>query len=154
MSEVSKIYAQHEESLAGAQEEYDRRLKEYAEIIKKQYEEFLWRYIHDFSKYFIDQVQRLELRRSAESFFGTLEIPFVAIDGSCDRRESVGFMSFFGGAYGSRRLVSLSGSEGKLTYRRWELNRDVSIWKTVYFLGLFFVQFYLFSPYRKRLCNF
>jgi len=127
MSEISKIYAQYEESLARAQEEYDSRLKEYAEVIKKRYEGFLWRYIHDFSKCFTEQVHRLDLKRIAERFFGTLEIPFVAIDGSCDRRESVGFISFFGGAYGSRGLVSLSGPEGKIIYRRWEFNRDVSM---------------------------
>jgi hypothetical protein len=127
VSEISKIYAQYDESLTQSQEDYDRRLKTYAQTIRSCHDAYLQKYLHNFSQIFQDQVRRLEIRRVAENFFGTLELPFVAIDGSCDRRESVGFISFFGGAYGSRGVVSLSGPEGKLSYRRWEFNRDVSM---------------------------
>jgi hypothetical protein len=41
---------------------------------------------------------RRELRRYAEHFFGSTEIPFVAIDGSCDSRPGEGFITLYGGA--------------------------------------------------------
>lgn len=51
----------------------------------------------------------------------------MAIDGSCYKSASANFISFYGGAYGSKGTISLSGAEGKLQYDRWELTRDVSM---------------------------
>jgi hypothetical protein len=73
------------------------------------------------------QIERLEVKRFCEEFFRTSDIPFVAIDGSCHKNPSANFISFYGGAYGSKGTISLSGAEGKLRYERWELNKDVSM---------------------------
>lgn len=84
-------------------------------------------FTYAFGSMFGNQIKRAELRRIAESFFGVTDIPFVAIDGSCLFRSGTDFMSFYGGAYGSRGIISLSGAEGKLHYMRWEFSRDVSV---------------------------
>jgi hypothetical protein len=84
-------------------------------------------FTYTFGEMFGNQIRRAELRRIAESFFGVTDIPFVAIDGSCLFRSGTDFMSFYGGAYGSRGIISLSGAEGKLHYLRWEFSRDVSV---------------------------
>ncbi|MFW9887514.1 MAG: hypothetical protein ACFFER_04990 [Candidatus Thorarchaeota archaeon] len=127
MSEISKVYGQYQESLKKAHSDYDDRMKAYAERLKSILEEYLKDHICNFSDEFRNQAQRIALRDIAIDFFGTPEIPFVAIDGTCDRRQSSGFVSLFGGAYGSRGIISLTASEGKLNYQRWELNRDVSM---------------------------
>ena len=57
-------------------------------------------YIYDFSNEFSNQIKRLEIKSIAERFFGTSEIQFVAIDASCDKRQSNNFISFYGGAIG------------------------------------------------------
>jgi len=69
----------------------------------------------------------LKIRRWAQEFFGTTEIPFVAIDGSCSSKTGENYVIIYGGAYGSRGIVEISGNEAIITYKRWELNRDVSV---------------------------
>jgi len=126
-SELSKIYGQYHDSLTSAQQEYDRSLKEHAKALKLRYGELIKEFTYSFGDVFGVQVERLELKRHCEDFFRTSEIPFVAIDGSCHKNPSANFISFYGGAYGSKGTISLSGAEGKLRYERWELNRDVSM---------------------------
>lgn len=46
---------------------------------------------------------------------------------SCEKRESENFISFYGGAYGSKGVVSLSDPGGRLKYQRWEMSKDVSM---------------------------
>lgn len=127
MSEVSKIYAQFADSLRMARQDHVESLQQHAELIRDSYPTILEPHVCSFAGEFDDQVKRLELRNLAESFLGTSEIPFVAIDGSCARDVRSGYLVFYGGAYGSRGTVSLSGAGGTLVYRRWEFNKDVSM---------------------------
>jgi hypothetical protein len=126
-SELSKIYGQYHDSLTSAQQEYDKSLKEHARALRAIYDELIKEFTYGFGDLFGAQVERLELKRYCEDFFRSAEIPFVAIDGSCHKNPSANFISFYGGAYGSKGTISLSGAEGKLKYDRWELNRDVSM---------------------------
>lgn len=127
MSEISKIYAQYHQSLTSSQSEYEERLKTYAGMLKHHYDKYMKKAVYNFSKLFGNQVGRLEMKAIAERFFGVTDIPFVAIDGSCHKHQAASFISFYGGAYGSKGTVSLRGPEGKLRYQRWELSRDVSM---------------------------
>jgi hypothetical protein len=83
--------------------------------------------IHSFAPDFRSQIKRIELRGITERFFGSTDVPFVAIDGSCHKHTSAEFVSFYGGAYGSKGNISFSGPEAKISYRRWELTKDVSM---------------------------
>src|SRR3989454_7591931 len=127
MSELSKVYSQYQGSLITSQREYEERLKAHAESLKDRYKDLLGEFVASFSRYSENQVDRLEVKRIAEQFFETTEIAFVAIDGSCHKQQSANFISFFGGAYGSKGIISLSEPTGKIRYQRWELNRDVSM---------------------------
>lgn len=102
-------------------------MKELSEILDVLYKEYLNEYFVDFSKIFDDQIQRLNIKSLAERFFHSSEIPFVAIDGSCFKHSSSGFISLYGGAYGAKGSVSITGREGKVRYERWELSKDVSM---------------------------
>src|SRR5438552_7170296 len=127
MSELSKVYNQYQGSLVSSQREYEERLKTHAKTLKDRYNEFLHEFVASFSRYSENQMDRLEVKRIAEQFFETTEIAFVAIDGSCHKQQSANFISFYGGAYGSKGTISLAEPTGKIRYQRWELNRDVSM---------------------------
>lgn len=127
MSDLSKIYTQYQESLLDSQSEFNKRLHVYSKAIDARYEAFLKDFIQEFGAGFSSQVNRLDLKTTAERFFGTCDIPFAAIDGSCDKRAAANFVSFYGGAYGAKGVLSLSGPEGKLRYQRWDLTKDVSM---------------------------
>jgi len=127
MSEISKVYNQNHDCLGSSQSEYSERLKKFSEAIKEEYRDYLGRYVHDFSRDFGDQIERLAIKSTAERFFQTSDITFVAIDGSCFKHISSGFISMYGGAYGAKGMVSLSGREGKVRYEKWELSKDVSM---------------------------
>jgi len=126
-SEISKIYSQYQDSLETAQTEFDTRLKEFAEFLKTRYTELIQHHVVHFHPLFNNQIERLEIKRYAESFFDTSDIDFVAIDGSCHKEAGVNFISFYGGAYGSKGTVSLEGPSGIIRYHRWEFNKDVSM---------------------------
>jgi hypothetical protein len=127
VSELSKVYGQYQGSLVSSQHEYEDRLKAHAERLRDRYLELVHEFVASFSNYSENQMDRLEVKRLAAQFFETTEIAFVAIDGSCHKQQSANFISFFGGAYGSKGIISLTEPTGKIRYQRWELNRDVSM---------------------------
>jgi len=127
VSELSKVYTQYQGSLVTSQREYEERLKTHAKTLKDRFQKLVYEFIASFSRYSENQMDRLDVKRLAEQFFGTTEIAFVAVDGSCHKQQSANFMSFYGGAYGSKGIISLSEPTGKIHYQRWELNRDVSM---------------------------
>ncbi len=95
--------------------------------MKKRYNELINEHVRLFKPVFENQIERLEIKRSAENFFKTTDIEFVAIDGSCYKHASSNFLSFYGGAYGSKGTISLEGPSGTIRYHRWEFNKDVSM---------------------------
>lgn len=127
MSEISKVYNQYHDSLKTSQEDYEKRIIDHAQKLKKIYDEYLNKFVVSFVDEFSNQVKRMELKSIAERFLGTSDIHFVAIDASCEKRESENFISFYGGAYGSKGVLSLSDPGGRLRYQRWEMNKDVSM---------------------------
>jgi hypothetical protein len=127
MSEISKVYSQYHDSLQIAHEDHEERLRAYSSSLLEEWSLYLKDFVFCFGDLFANQIKRHGIRRIAEDFFGTTDVPFVAIDGSCLCQAGTDFTSFYGGAYGSRGMVSLSGAEGKLRYMRWEFSRDVSV---------------------------
>lgn len=127
MSELSDIYSQFEDSLKDARSQYDESLKEWSEIIMGCHDDYLHRYLHSFGNDFQSQMGRMRARKTAKSFLGREQIPFVAIDGSCDKDDQEGFISFYGGAYGSRGEISFEADSANLKYERWEFDKDVSM---------------------------
>jgi len=124
---LSAVYHQLHESIRVSREDYEHRLREYARMLNEEWDRCLNTSIFSFAASFRSTSFRLRLRRWAEDFFGSTEIPFVAIDGSNDRRAGESFVIIYGGAYGSRGTVELTGGEARIAYRRWELSRDVSV---------------------------
>jgi len=70
---------------------------------------------------------RSEVIQHIKKFFGKDELNFVAVDGSNDKHQSAEFLSFYGGAYGARGTLKLSENPPVIEYKRWEIERDVTM---------------------------
>src|SRR5581483_7989034 len=81
----------------------------------------------DYSAQFLNPTTRSFITRQVERAFGTTDIDFVAIDGTCQKDPFSDFIVFFGGAYGAKGRASLHGDPPRVKYQKWEMNRDVSM---------------------------
>ncbi len=127
-SRLSEIYRQYHESLKVSLNDYRESIRQNIALLNQHYDSCIGSRLHSFNREFRSSDFKVtSLLKWAELFFGTTEINFVAIDGSCYSEYGDRFISLYGGAYGSRGTVSLEGGRGTLIYRRWEFHRDVSM---------------------------
>ena len=127
MSRISEIYSSYKKSLDQAQDEYEESVKISSANARDFYNDFFKDLIinmgskldnHDFVDMIIDEI---------EVFFGKRELNFIAVDGSCHKHNSAEFISFYGGAYGAKGVLSLSNDGAIVEYKRWEIEKDVSM---------------------------
>lgn len=127
MSGISDIFSSYDEALSQSRDRYTSLYAERVENGHEFYKQFFHKLIVPFRPKFSDTAARSYIKSQIERFFGTSEIDFVAIDGTCSKDAFSDFMVFYGGAYGARGRVSLEGDPPKVRYERWEINRDVSM---------------------------
>lgn len=96
-------------------------------LIKFFYEQFLHKLICHWFEVFNSTNARRNIVSRIERFFRTTEIDFVAIDGTCRKNAANDFIMFFAGAYGAKGRIGLRGDPVKISYEKWELNRDVTM---------------------------
>lgn len=138
MSTISDIFTSYKSALCGSRDQYTDLYAQRAESGRAFYDAFFSKLIVPFADVFRHPSSRSFIARHIERFFGTLDIDFVAIDGTCQKDPFNDFIVFFGGAYGAKGEVSLSGTPPKVRYHKWEINRDVSMvaWVPVPFAQL------------------
>ena len=127
MSTISDIFKSCKEALIQSRDRYTELYVERVENGRRFYQEFFNRLVVPFRPVFTSSASRSFLMRQVERFFGTNQIDFVAIDGTCQKDAFADFVVFFGGAYGAKGRVSLEGDPPKIKYQKWEMSRDVSI---------------------------
>ena len=127
MGRLSEIYSSYKRSLDRAQDEYEESVRAGASNAR----EFYYGFFRDLT---VNLGERLGDRDfvgmiadEVEAFFGKRELDFIAVDGSCHKRSSGEFISFYGGAYGAKGVLSLSGGGATVEYKRWEIEKDVSM---------------------------
>ncbi|HIE12639.1 MAG TPA: hypothetical protein EYP63_04310 [Desulfotomaculum sp.] len=138
MSTIADIFSSYRDALMQSRDRYTELYVERVENGRQFYQEFFNRLVVPFRQVFAKSASRSFILRQVERFFGTNQIDFVAIDGTCQRDAFADFVVFFGGAYGAKGRVSLAGDPPKIKYEKWEMNRDVSIvaWVPVPFAEL------------------
>lgn len=138
MSTISDIFKSYKEALIQSRDRYTELYVERVENGRQFYQEFFNRLVVPFRPAFTNSASRSFIMRQVERFFGTNQIDFVAIDGTCQKDAFADFVVFFGGAYGAKGRVSLEGDPPKIKYEKWEMKRDVSIvaWVPVPFAEL------------------
>ena len=124
MGQISDIIRSFSTGLEQSIKEHEESIKESRNHSEDFYNKFFKKLIVEipvsrtgFSDKMLDEVKR---------FFGKEDLEFVAIDGSCDKRASKEYISFFSCAYGARGGIKLSSKEKKIEYYKWSLEEDVS----------------------------
>ncbi len=127
MSTISDIFQSYRNALTQSRDKYTELYADRVENGRQFYQSFFNRLIIPFRPTFSNSASRSFITRQVERFFGTTQIDFVAIDGTCQKDAFADFIVFFGGAYGAKGRVSLEGDPPKVKYEKWEMNRDVSM---------------------------
>lgn len=138
MSTISGIFGSYQEALDLSRQQFVSLYHDRTENGRQFYDAFFSRLIIPFEQRFSSDAQRQVMRRHVERFFGTTDVDFVAIDGTCSKDPFNDFVVFYGGAYGARGRLSLAGDPPKVRYEKWEIDRDVSMvaWVPVPFAQL------------------
>ena len=127
MGKLSDIYSSYKKSLDLAQDDYEASVREKSGNAHKFYEDFFKNLTVKFGDRFKDPVFQSSVIEEIERFFGKRDLNFVAVDGSCYKHSSSDFISFYGGAYGAKGTLSLSKMPPRIEYKRWEIEKDVSM---------------------------
>ncbi len=127
MGRISEIYSSYKRSLDQAQDEYEETVRLGSSNAREFYNDFFRDLTVNMGGRLADREFVNMVADETEGFFGKRELNFVAVDGSCHKHSSGEFISFYGGAYGAKGVLSLSGGEATVEYRRWEIEKDVSM---------------------------
>ena len=127
MGKLSDIYTSYRKSLDRAQDDYEGVIKTRSVAVKTFYNAFFKDLVVNLGDRFTDEAYKDRVIDEIESFFGKTDLNFIAVDGSCHKHSSTEFISFYGGAYGAKGTISLWESPPKVEYKRWEIEKDVSM---------------------------
>ena len=127
MGKLSDIYSAYKASLDVAQDDYEQSARGRSEAASEFYDLFFRDLTVNMGGRLENEGFRRKVLERIERFFGKLDLDFMAVDGSCHRHASGEFVSFYGGAYGARGTLSLAQEPPGAEYKRWEIEKDVSM---------------------------
>lgn len=127
MSWISELFTRYKQSLEDSKARYLDEYSIRAGNTAQFYRDFLHSLIINYGARWQREYTRELLGQHIERFFGTRELVFLAIDGSCVKVPYEDFMIYYGGSYGVQGTISLTGHPAKLKYSRWSVDRDVSM---------------------------
>src|SRR5574341_770087 len=128
-SEISKILDAYQRTLRETKGRYETLYTSRGENAFQFYRDYADRLVRNFAPRLRDVAERRRLHREIRRALGTDTIDFVAIDGSCNKDSFNDFIVFSACAYGAKGQLKLNdtGERPRIQYRRWELDRDVSM---------------------------
>ncbi|OLC25264.1 MAG: hypothetical protein AUH71_01415 [Thaumarchaeota archaeon 13_1_40CM_4_48_7] len=128
-SEISKILNAYQRTLRETKSRYETLYTSRGKNALDFYRQYANRLIRNYAPAFRDVGARRQLHRDIRRTLGTDTIDFIAIDGSCNKDPFNDFIVFSACAYGAKGQLKLndSGDRPGIQYRRWELERDVSM---------------------------
>lgn len=127
MGKLSDIYSAYKRSLDRAQADYEDVIKTRAASAHGFHDYFFKDLIMNFGDKFTGEEYKRGVIDEIGRFFGKHDLHFIAVDGSCHKHSSSEFISFYGGAYGAKGTLWLSETPPKIEYKRWEIEKDVSM---------------------------
>ena len=126
-SQVARILSGYKTSLDESQKRYESLYLEKAQNAQTFYDSFFKSLIKQYSQNFHERASKSLLKDRIVQFFGSEEIRFAAIDGTCYKDEFGDYMIFFGASYGVRGSLSFRGDDPSTRYERWSPEQDVSM---------------------------
>jgi hypothetical protein len=138
MSRVSDISRQYHTALSASQTQYEDMYRERVAASEAFYRDFFHQLVLNFGERFHNERFRAKIQERIERGTGTNTLQFIAIDGTAQKEVFSDMITFFGGAYGARGEVELTGGKHQIRYKRWSLDQDVSMvaWVPVPFARL------------------
>ncbi|MGD1853904.1 MAG: hypothetical protein ACFB2W_06580 [Leptolyngbyaceae cyanobacterium] len=127
MSDISKIYGSYGEALNFSRDKFDHLYTSRARNASDFYRSFFHDLICPFQPHFTDPASLRTLHRHIERFFGTRQLDFVAIDGTCAKDPFQDFIVFSACAYGAKGQINLDDDPPSVRYQKWSLDKDVSM---------------------------
>jgi hypothetical protein len=127
MSSISHIYNSYSEALDFSRGRFDDLYTSRARNAGDFYHAFFKDLICPFKEHFSDQASLRTIHRQIERFFGTRQIDFVAIDGTCAKDAFQDFIVFSACAYGAKGQINLEDDPPNIRYQRWTIEKDVSM---------------------------
>jgi hypothetical protein len=138
LEEKGRLFSLYHAALSASQTEYENLYRDRIASTEEFYRAFFHRLVCDFGSRFREERFRARLQDRMERGTGTNTLQFIAIDGTCRREVFSDLITFFGGAYGARGELALTGGKHLIRYKRWSLDHDVSMvaWVPVPFARL------------------
>ncbi|MYB46959.1 MAG: MarR family transcriptional regulator [Cenarchaeum sp. SB0662_bin_33] len=127
MGKLSDIYTAYKRSLDQAQDDYEETIKARSASSGDFYDRFFKNLTVNLGSRLENDTFRDGIIDEINRFFGKYDLNFIAVDGSCHKHNSSEFISFYGGAYGAKGMLRLSEDPPKIEYKRWEIEKDVSM---------------------------
>ncbi|HZT69266.1 MAG TPA: hypothetical protein VFC10_05905 [Terriglobia bacterium] len=128
-SEISKTLTAYQNSLSKSRDRYKNLYLSRGQNALEFYRQYASTLVKNYSALFEDASFRRRIHRQIERLLGSGIVDFVAVDGSCNKDPFNDFIVFSACAYGAKGQLELGDADGRpmLRYRRWQLDRDVSM---------------------------
>jgi len=128
-SEITKTLRAYRAALETSRGRYEELYSTRGENALAFYQQYANRMLRSFADVFTNVAGRRRLHRQIQRLFGTDTLDFVAVDGSCNKDPFNDFIVFSACAYGAKGQLQIDETAERpaLRYRRWELERDVSM---------------------------
>jgi hypothetical protein len=128
-SEISRTIKAYQLALDESRGRYERLYALRGNNALEFYQKYANRLVRQYAKLFQQTSYRRRVHRNIGRLVGTERLDFVAVDGSCNKDMFTDFIVFSACAYGAKGQLELDDSADRpaIRYRRWELERDVSM---------------------------
>jgi hypothetical protein len=126
-SRISEILSGYKDSLDSSQDRYESLLESRLEGTEELYNEILHTLIKQYPKLSENPGRRENIKNKIQTFFGSTDLTFAAIDGSSYKRQSQEYMVFFGGSYAVRGTIKFSNDTPITEYEKWSPDQDASM---------------------------
>ncbi|MDI6885663.1 MAG: hypothetical protein QMD22_04815 [archaeon] len=126
-SQIAQILGEYEDALNISKDRYEKMYKERFKNAGEFYDVFFKNLIKDYGILINNLSEIRRIIRSIEQLFGTRDIKFAAIDGTCFKEVLENYMIFFGASYCVKGNIALTGKPPSIKYERYSTEWDTSM---------------------------
>ena len=126
-SQIARIVGEYEEALRLSKGRFEMMFKERFDNSCRFYDDFFRNLLTSFADTFENEAEVRRIIKVIEQLFGTKELKFAAIDGTCYKKQLENYMVFFGAAYAVRGQIRLMDQPPSVRYEKYSVEWDTSM---------------------------
>ena len=126
-SPITQIYVSYENALKESKSRYEDMHIERFNNSGKFYNDFFKNLVKDYSGIVKNPSEKRRIKGLIEQLFGTTDIKFAAIDGTCYKKQLENYIVFFGASYCVRGSIAFSGDPPRVKYEKYSTEWDTSM---------------------------